>query len=430
MKVGHVDRCTTSSVKGWAVADGRPAELEILIDGERAATVQCDKHRKSLAGRGYPTDAGFHYRFLRQLRVDQKVAVKFLSGGELTNSPRWAAPPARHDGEVIACTTRHVTGWAVTDGRPTHVEVWCDTELLAVVPCNANTPNANASGQHGTAGFHHPFGRAPKDTQLISLRFPDGSHLKGSPRTADRYEGLLDHCSIGRVEGWALLGGKPANLEIFVNDKLVGRTISKRAHADLVNRGGRFHLVFSHLLRPTDVVSVRFADGNELGNASPKLDLRSSPDCQDLAPLTKRLCLSADDLTAGHPLPDRLYYIPKPTDEYSGYEASVFQAVAQARGFRLVNCDMSMDEQILLVQHARFIVAPGGLAVALAKFMREGSKLLVLDEAGRSLVGLPQLSDNVDADTARGVGVQTMEVEPPTALEFSVFLHDWLGGRP
>ena len=51
---GALDVCTTSRLAGWAVLDGEPAEVEILVNGERIASIRCTEPRADLAQEGVP----------------------------------------------------------------------------------------------------------------------------------------------------------------------------------------------------------------------------------------------------------------------------------------------------------------------------------------------------------------------------------------
>jgi hypothetical protein len=89
MDVGHVDRITRRSVSGWAADSDdmdRPVTVTILVDGERAAHVVCDRLREDLRARGTYGNGmhGFQHEFSPPLPegAEVKVAVRFAGSGQ------------------------------------------------------------------------------------------------------------------------------------------------------------------------------------------------------------------------------------------------------------------------------------------------------------------------------------------------------------
>jgi hypothetical protein len=89
MDVGHVDRITRRSISGWAADSDdldRPVDVTILVDGERAAHVVCDRLREDLRARGTYGNGlhGFLHEFSPPLPegAEAKIAVRFAESGQ------------------------------------------------------------------------------------------------------------------------------------------------------------------------------------------------------------------------------------------------------------------------------------------------------------------------------------------------------------
>jgi SAM-dependent methyltransferase len=101
--------------------------------------------------------------------------------------------------------------------------------------------------------------------------FESEAPLGDAVRVSDKYQGTLDVCSHARLEGWAVKDGMPAELEIAVNDQMIGKTVCGSRRPDLVRHGlpidAGFQFTFDAPIAPTDRVSVRFVGGPDLTNS-------------------------------------------------------------------------------------------------------------------------------------------------------------------
>lgn len=84
---GYLDLCTESYVAGWAVTQGKPAELDIFVNDQHIRRIRCEVERPDLLLHGIPADAGFLFVFPRPLALTDSVSVCFPNGAHLNNSP-------------------------------------------------------------------------------------------------------------------------------------------------------------------------------------------------------------------------------------------------------------------------------------------------------------------------------------------------------
>ncbi|BBX47790.1 hypothetical protein GCM10009641_11660 [Mycobacterium cookii] len=84
---GTLDLCTGTRVAGWAVKNGMPAELEVMVNDRTIARIGCRWRRPDLVPHGLPINAGFEFVFDAPIAPFDKVSVRFPGGPELTNSP-------------------------------------------------------------------------------------------------------------------------------------------------------------------------------------------------------------------------------------------------------------------------------------------------------------------------------------------------------
>ncbi len=82
-----LDLCTQSHCAGWAVRNGVPAQLDLRLNGEHVALIDCDVDRPDLVSHGLPRTAGFSFVFPQPLKMSDAVDVRFVDGGSLRNSP-------------------------------------------------------------------------------------------------------------------------------------------------------------------------------------------------------------------------------------------------------------------------------------------------------------------------------------------------------
>lgn len=85
-------------------------------------------------------------------------------------------------------------------------------------------------------------------------------------------DGWIELCTLARINGWAVEGGRPAEVQVFVGETRIAVLRCDRPRPDLGAQGlptnCGFDWWFDTPLKATDTVSVRFEDGTEL-NASP-----------------------------------------------------------------------------------------------------------------------------------------------------------------
>jgi hypothetical protein len=124
---GTIDLCGGGLVAGWAVENGLPAELEILVNSASIARIKCAVSRPDLVPHGYPADAGFVFEFSNPLSASDVVLVRSLDGKELRNSP---VAPLVHEGEAAICTISGISGWAIVGGKPAELGTAQEVGLL------------------------------------------------------------------------------------------------------------------------------------------------------------------------------------------------------------------------------------------------------------------------------------------------------------
>ena len=263
---GHIDVCTTSRVSGWATAEGGPAVLDILVDGKVHAQVTCDFAHPKFASNPLSDNTGFAFRFLEPLGTDVLVAVNHSNGEHLVGSP---CNPRRHEGFLDHCSTSRVVGWAVEDGRPALICIFVNDEKVADLECSVIREGIEDRGLPLTSGFDARFPRPIMAPDEIAVRFSDGTPLAHSPlRPIDQSLGHLDSCTSSRVVGWGLEGGKPAVLDVLINDQLVGQAQCDRSRPDLETCGFPPGCGFAFLLprdaSTSDEISVRFHNGGHI----------------------------------------------------------------------------------------------------------------------------------------------------------------------
>ena len=267
---GSVDTCSVSHVSGWAVEEGRPGELDILVNATSVARIRCELPRPDVQAQGHPPDAGFNFAFPDLLTISDVVSVRLRDGTDLWNSP---LAPRVNQGAVELCTASGVSGWAVELGRPARLEVLVNGVRVAEIQCDRLNPALVAHGLPETAGFAFRFKQHLSERDEVAVRFLDGAELTNSPLRPKLHEGNIDSCRVSKVSGWAAFGGRPAELDIFVNDQRVVRIRCDGERPDLAAAGAPsnagFAFRFLPPVAPSDIISVRYVDGVHV-NGSPR----------------------------------------------------------------------------------------------------------------------------------------------------------------
>ena len=269
---GTVDTCTAAAVGGWAVLDGAGAAIEILVNDVLVASLVCARPRPDLEKRGLPLASGFRHTFTPPLQPGDTVMVRFADGAPLVNAPKTL--DAAREGSLDRCTTLRVGGWAALGGAPVTLQVFVNDVLAGQVACDRERPDLAAKGYPPRSGFVFTPPTPLALTDRVSVRFPDGTDLKNSPRRPVHHvDGSLDMCSTARVVGWAVQDGAPAELDVFVAGTRVARLRCDVPRTDLATRGLPLNSGFALLLpQPAGLgeeVAVCLPDGTHL-RGSPK----------------------------------------------------------------------------------------------------------------------------------------------------------------
>lgn len=90
---GHVDRCGTTSVSGWAIISGEAAPVLVLKNGKAIKTRLRQVMRPDLPRAGYPEDAGFDALLEPAASVGDKLTVLFPNGRQLAGGTCTVAAP-------------------------------------------------------------------------------------------------------------------------------------------------------------------------------------------------------------------------------------------------------------------------------------------------------------------------------------------------
>ena len=83
--------------------------------------------------------------------------------------------------------------------------------------------------------------------------------------------GSLDYCTQSHCSGWAASDGRPARVQVFINDRFVSHVQCGLDRPDLVAHGlprlAGFSFAFPRPLRMADWVDVRFETGGGLAQS-------------------------------------------------------------------------------------------------------------------------------------------------------------------
>lgn len=175
-------------------------------------------------------------------------------------------------GSLDRCSSAGISGWAVENGRPAVVRILAGSNVLTTLSCDVSRPDLEAAGLPPNAGFlfkTSPQSGLPTNAGIVSVQFTNGVELANSPKPFSRHDGNLDHGDERGLAGWAIWDGEPAELEIFVGEKLVGTARSDLKRDDIettlqLGSGSGFAHAFPGLVSDA-IVSVRFQDGTLLG---------------------------------------------------------------------------------------------------------------------------------------------------------------------
>lgn len=191
---GHIDTPQGNVIAGWAVDEhGAPCTLSVSVGGAEVATVTSDRARPDLAESGMSQGlGGFRIDLGAHLTPGQEseISVTFPGGAHLPGSPFTRAFTERdpktitYRGWIDSPDAAVVTGWALTDdGLPCKVAIDINATERFRVLSDGPRPDLMASNlSQGLGGFKAKVGqRLREGTNRVSMTFPNGEHLPGSP---------------------------------------------------------------------------------------------------------------------------------------------------------------------------------------------------------------------------------------------------------
>ncbi len=104
------------------------------------------------------------------------------------------APGDRQAGYLDLCVQSHCAGWAVEDRKATVLSLFINDVDVARIECTVARPDLAAHGLPALCGFSHSFDRPLHATDVVDVRFSDGTSLGASPSAAhkERLEMMLE----------------------------------------------------------------------------------------------------------------------------------------------------------------------------------------------------------------------------------------------
>jgi len=106
------------------------------------------------------------------------VSARFADGSLVNGAPR---SPVRYESSLDQCTATRVEGWAVCDGQPAELDIFVNGERRGHVHCDRPRPDLAQRGLPIYAGYACAFRRPLTPQDEITVRFPDGTQVTGSP---------------------------------------------------------------------------------------------------------------------------------------------------------------------------------------------------------------------------------------------------------
>jgi ADP-heptose:LPS heptosyltransferase len=258
-KDGWIEACTVARIAGWAVEDGRPAELHVFVGAACVAKLRCDRSRPDLPKYDALEECGFAWWFDAQLAATDTVSVRFEDGTELNGSP---LQPSRFDGHLDVCTPVRVSGWAIEDDHAAELDVFADGQLIGNIRCEIPRPGLAELGLPLASGFSVWLPRMLLPTQAVSVRFRDGSELANSPCSPSARDGQVEHLTQHSAVGWVLDAEQPAMVQLYLGEAHVSDVRCDLARPDLAERGVPlscgFDVPLPQPMAALDQVSIRF----------------------------------------------------------------------------------------------------------------------------------------------------------------------------
>ncbi len=190
---GHIDTPQADILAGWAIDDyGAPCEIAVAVNGGQAVHILSDRPRTDLLAEGIATGlGGFRIDIAALMTLgENQVTLTFPDGTPVPGSPITRNFAGRDDanltykGAIDRPQGRTIGGWAVTeDGRPCKLTVNINGMEPFVVETTRERPDlARNDISQGLGGFSiEVLDKLREGTNRVSLRFPNGEHLPGSP---------------------------------------------------------------------------------------------------------------------------------------------------------------------------------------------------------------------------------------------------------
>lgn len=220
--VGAIDQLRDGFISGWGVTRvGGPCTVMVTVNDEHRFEVAADRPRPDLAAKQLSTGlGGWRVDVRSALRPgENRIAVTFPDGSPLPGSPlvdgaaaagAAPSPPAANDpapnaplppaakqaakryiGAIDAPDKSRLSGWSVaTDRTPAPVTIQVNQGPPMEIQANGPRPDLAAKNlSNGEGGWHLDVTAAlVHGRNVITVRFPDGSDLSGSP--IERYIGM------------------------------------------------------------------------------------------------------------------------------------------------------------------------------------------------------------------------------------------------
>lgn len=199
--VGTIDKLAYGRLSGWGVnMQGEPCEVTIRLNGKDVGTVVSDQERGDLAAKRYSRGLGGWYIDLGALLDPGKniIEARFADGAALAHSPfeydpeaakkdfapAPASGPIVYHGAIDSPQANVIAGWSISsDFRAASVVIQVNDREPVTIAAATDRPDLIRQQliQSG-GGWSYDVGPLlVQGFNLISVRYPDGKHLPGSP---------------------------------------------------------------------------------------------------------------------------------------------------------------------------------------------------------------------------------------------------------
>jgi hypothetical protein len=199
--VGTIDKVAYGRLSGWAVnMQGEPCAVSIRLNGFDIATVTSDQERADLAAKRYSRGLGGWYVDLGAKLTDGKnvIEARFADGTMLAHSPFDYEPqavkedfapapstgPITYHGAIDSPQANVIGGWSISsDFHAASVVIQVnDREPVTIQAITDRHDLIQQQLLRSGGGWSYDVGPLlVQGFNLISVRYPDGRHLPGSP---------------------------------------------------------------------------------------------------------------------------------------------------------------------------------------------------------------------------------------------------------